>query len=58
MDSEIDLNTDLDRQLTLKLYGGNQGWEELPQTSNWAKALEFAKETGRYATFETVLLKM
>lgn len=24
MDSDIDLNTDLDRQLTLKLYGGNQ----------------------------------
>ena len=27
-----------------ELYRGNEGWEEMPQTYNWKRALEFAKE--------------
>jgi len=27
-----------------ELYRGNEGWEEIPQTQNWVRALEFAKE--------------
>lgn len=27
-----------------ELYRGNEGWEDMPQTYNWVRALEFAKE--------------
>ena len=27
-----------------ELYTGNDGWEDFPQTNNWRRALEFAKQ--------------
>ena len=27
-----------------ELYRSNEGWEDIPQTQNWARALEFAKQ--------------